>query len=245
MIKCAIIDDEQSAINVLTNYIKRVSDLELVGTSTDPLKGLELIRSAKPDVVFLDIQMDEVTGIELINMLDQEIQVVFCTAFSEFAVESYDLDAVDYLMKPIPFDRFMKAIRKIRKLLSAGPEKNGNEEIADDYIFVKAESKGKVLRVNFADIDFIEAKNNYIAFHCGKRIIMVYSTMKEIENSLSSSNFKRIHKSFIIPISKISLIQSNFLMLKNREDQIPIGKTYKSELLNLVNHRLLSDRGHP
>ena len=242
MIKCAVIDDEQSAINVLMNYIKRVSDLELVGTSTDPLKGLELIKSTNPDVVFLDIQMDEITGIELMNMLEHEIQVIFCTAFSEFAAESYDLDALDYLMKPIPFDRFMKAIKKIRKLTN-GPEKNSNEEIPDDYIFVKAESKGKVLRVNFADIDFVEAKNNYIAFHCGKRVIMVYSTMKEIESSLSSSNFKRIHKSFIIPISKISLIQNNFVMLKNREEQIPIGKTYKTEVLDLVSHRLLNDRG--
>ncbi|WP_300601983.1 LytTR family DNA-binding domain-containing protein [Niabella sp.] len=242
MIKCAVIDDEQAAIDVLVNYIRRVSDLELVGTSTDPLKGLELIKNTHPDVLFLDIQMDEISGIELMNMLEQNIQVIFCTAYSDFAVESYDLDALDYLMKPIPFDRFMKAIRKIRNFPN-GPEKNGHDEIPDDYIFVKTESKGKILKVNFVDIDFVEAKNNYIAFHCSKKTIMVYSTMNKIETSLSSSNFKRIHKSYIIPISKISLIQNNFLMLKNREDQIPIGKTYKTELLNLISHKLLNDGG--
>ncbi|MBZ4188965.1 LytR/AlgR family response regulator transcription factor [Niabella beijingensis] len=240
MIKCVVIDDEQAAIDVLINYIRRVSDLELVGTSTDPIKGFDLIKSTNPDVIFLDIQMDELSGIELMSMLSHEIQVIFCTAFSDFAVESYDLEALDYLMKPIPFDRFMKAVKKIRKFPSSS-EKIGPDEIADDYIYVKTESKGKILRVNFVDIDFVEAKNNYIAFHCGKKIIMVYSTMNYIETSLSSSNFKRIHKSYIIPISKIALIQNNFLMLKNCGDQIPIGKTYKTDLLNLVNHKLLSD----
>lgn len=242
MIKCAIIDDEQPAVNVVVNYIKRVAELELVGTSTDPLKGVELIKDTNPDVVFLDIQMDEITGIELMNMLDSEIQVIFCTAFSEFAVESYELDALDYLMKPIPFDRFMKAVKKIRNYTMKGVEKNGHEEVVDDYIFVKTEAKGKMLKINLNDIDFIEAKNNYVAFHCDKRVILVYSTLREIEVRLSESNFVRIHKSFILPVSKICLIERSFVMIKNRMEQIPISRSYKADFLDLVRHKLISDK---
>ena len=241
MIKCAIIDDEQPAINVLVNYIKRIDQLELIGTATNPLRGVDMINKGGIDVVFLDIQMDEMTGIEVMNMLNSSIQVIFCTAFSEFAVESYELNALDYLVKPISFDRFMKAIRKIKNF-SDKRERKETEDIPGDYIFVKTEAKGKMLKVDLDDIDYVEAKNNYVAIHSNKRSILVYSTMRDIETALSSSNFIRIHKSFIVPISKISLVEKNFIMINNRKEQIPISKTYKTEFINLVKHKLLCDR---
>lgn len=239
MIKCVIIDDEQLAINVLEKYIKRISTLQLVGTAIDPIAGIELIKNNKADVAFLDIHMDEMTGIEVMNMLNPSVQIIFCTAYSEFAVESYDLNAVDYLMKPISFDRFTKAVKRI-KINSSAHVDTSQENIPDDYIFVKAETKGKMIRINLDDIDYVEAKNNYIAIHNGNRTILVYSTMKEIENYLSPLHFIRIHKSFIIALSKISHIEKNMVVLKNIEVKISIGQTYKDDFLNKINNKLLS-----
>jgi DNA-binding LytR/AlgR family response regulator len=238
MIKCVIIDDEQPAINVLQNYIKRISHLQLIGTSTEPLAGIELVQKAKADVVFLDIQMDEMTGIEVMNMLDRSVQVIFCTAFSEFAVESYELNALDYLMKPISFDRFLKAIKKIKNYPDSNMDSARDNNISNDYIFVKAETKGKMIRINLDDIDFIEAENNYVAIHSDKRITLVYSTMRDMENSLSS-RFVRIHKSFIVAHAKIAPVEKNFVVLKNRLEHIPVSKTYKKEFLDLIKDKLL------
>lgn len=238
MIRCVIIDDEQPAINVIEKYIKRIGQLQLVGTATNPLTGLELIKNTAADVVFLDIQMDEMTGIELMNILDPSMQVILCTAYSEFAVESYELNAVDYLMKPISFDRFAKAVKKIKPNDNTDISASLNN-IPNDYFFVKAETKGKMIRINLDEIDFIEAKNNYIAIHNGEHTTLVYSTMKEIENYLSPALFLRIHKSFIIALAKIARIENNTVKLKNQKIKIPIGPNYKSDFLNKINKKLL------
>jgi len=237
MIKCVIIDDEQPAINVLEKYIKRSENLQLAGTSTDPLTGIEIIKNNDAEVVFLDIQMDEMTGIEVMNMLDPSIQVIFCTAYSEFAVESYELNAVDYLMKPVSFDRFAKAVKRIK------PKDNTDvsaifNSVPDDYFFVKAETKGKMIRINLDEIDFIEARNNYIAIHNGNHYTMVYSTMKDIEKDLAPPRFLRIHKSFIIALSKIAHIDKNMVLLKNHQVEIPIGQMYKSTFMNIIHDKL-------
>ncbi|MGJ7030908.1 LytR/AlgR family response regulator transcription factor [Niabella hirudinis] len=238
MFKCVVIDDEQPAINVLVNYIKRINELELVGTSTNPVKGVEMVKELGAEVVFLDIQMEEMTGIEAVRLLDNAVQTIFCTAYSEFAVESYDLNAVDYLLKPIPFDRFMRAVKKIRNF----PQKDTPDKIIGDYLFVKTEMKGKMIKVLIDDIDYVEAKSNYVSVNIGTKKVLVYSTMNDMERSLSFANFVRIHKSFIIPLSKISSIEGNFVNLWGSSEQIPIGKTYKTDFLNLVNTKLLSNR---
>ncbi|MFT4152703.1 LytR/AlgR family response regulator transcription factor [Parafilimonas sp.] len=241
MIKCVIIDDEQPAINVLKNYIKRINNLHLTGTATNPLAGIELIKNNKADVVFLDIQMDEMTGIEVMNILDSSVQVIFCTAYSEFAVESYELNALDYLMKPIAFDRFVKAVRRI-KVNDNGSNSVGTiqGDIPNDYIFVKAETKGKMIRINLDEIDYIEAKNNYVAIYCGNHITMVYSTMRDIEERLSHNHFIRVHKSFIIAYSKITHIEKSYVILKNKNEKIPVSKTYREVFLNMVKDKLFS-----
>lgn len=239
MIKCFIIDDEQPAINVLENYIKRVPYLQLVGTATNPILGIELINTNKAELVFLDIQMDEMNGIDVMKVLPDNIKVIFCTAFSEFAVTSYELNAVDYLMKPIPFDRFVAAIKKISPLNITSP---ANEAVitSNDYIFVKTEQKGKMVKIDLDDIDFIEAMNNYIAFYRGNSKTLVYSTMKEIEAHLPSSKFIRIHKSYIIAINKISSVDNNCIVLKNRSEQIPISLTYKTAFMQMLSNKVLN-----
>ncbi|SJZ83952.1 LytR/AlgR family response regulator transcription factor [Sediminibacterium ginsengisoli] len=166
MLNCLIIDDEQPSINVLQEYIQRIPGLELMGTTTDPIKGLELLKMNHIDVLFLDIQMDELTGIELKKLIDPSIKVVFCTAYSEFAVISYELDAVDYLVKPIAFERFIKALTKVVDTL--GPCMS-DKITPNDYFYVKAEHKGKMVKIDIEDIDFVEARSNYVAFHRGKK----------------------------------------------------------------------------
>lgn len=242
MIKCVIIDDEQPAINVLKSYIARISHLKLVGTATNPVVGIELIKNNNADVVFLDIQMDEMTGIEVMSQLDESVQVIFSTAYSEFAVKSYDLNAVDYLMKPVGFPRFLRAVKKIRSVDSLSINLPETNNIPNDYIFVKTETKGKMIRVDLADIDFIEARNNYLAIHRDKQITTVYSTMQDFENILPHSNFMRIHKSFIIAVDKVALIEKNYVVLKNRTDQIPFSKTYKHDFLKSVQNKLFNNK---
>jgi DNA-binding LytR/AlgR family response regulator len=236
MIKCIIIDDEQPAINVIENYIKRIDYLELVGTATNPLTGIELVKKHKADVVFLDIQMDEMTGIEALNILDPSVQVIFCTAFSEFAVESYEFNAVDYLLKPIAFNRFAKAIKRIKvnETITVA-----DEFFPDDYFFVKAEQKGRIVRINIDEIDYVEGQNNYVAIHCGNSKTMIYGTMKDLESFLSSNRFIRVHKSFIVAAPKIIQVENNSIQLKNQHKKIPLSKTYKDVFYEKVKNKIL------
>jgi two-component system, LytTR family, response regulator len=239
MIKCVIIDDEQPAINIIENYVKRLPFLQIMGSATNPLHGLELIEKYKPELVFLDIQMDEMTGIDVMKIIDPGVKVIFCTAYSEFAVTSYELNAVDFLMKPIPFDRFVKAIRKIRSVDNT-LRSSDSESIPNDYIFVKTEQKGKMLKIELNDIDFIEAMSNYIAFHRGTSKTLVYSSMKEIEEYLTGSPFMRIHKSYIVALNKIVSVDNNCVVLKNRIERIPLSNTYKTAFMQTLNNKLLN-----
>lgn len=238
MIRCVIIDDEQPAIHVLKRYIERVPNFEIVGTETNPLAGIELIKKESPDVVFLDIQMDELNGIEVVKLIDDKIKVVFCTAYSEFAVTSYEFDAVDYLMKPIEFNRFLKAVHRVADVLSHRSSANP-EAIPNDYIYIKAGKRGKLLKIDLDDIEYVEALNNYVTFHCGGQSTMAYLSLKDLENRLPASQFIRIHKSFIVALKQISLMENNELILKKGQVRIPIGASYKEVFLERMKDRLM------
>ena len=238
MIKCVIIDDEQPAINVLKKYISRMPNLKLVGTETNPLLGIEIIKTTLPDVVFLDIQMDEMNGIEVMKIIGDNTKVIFCTAYSEFAVTSYELEALDYLMKPIDFNRFVKSVQRVADVLTHQPSVF-TEALPNDYIFVKAGQRGKMLKIDLDDIDYVEAMNNYIAFHRGPQKTLVYLTMKELEERLPTSDFMRIHKSYIIALKQISSIENNELVLKKSQCRIPIGANYKELFMRRMENKLL------
>ena len=239
MIKCVIIDDEQPAINVLKKYISRMPNLKLVGTETNPLLGIEIIKTTLPDVVFLDIQMDEMNGIEVMKIIGDSTKVIFCTAYSEFAVTSYELEALDYLMKPIDFNRFVKSVQRVTDILAHQPPSVFTEALLNDYIFVKAGQRGKMLKIDLDDIDYVEAMNNYIAFHRGPQKTLVYLTMKELEERLPTSDFMRIHKSYIIALKQISSIENNELVLKKSQCRIPIGANYKELFMRRMENKLL------
>ncbi|CAN5520978.1 LytTR family DNA-binding domain-containing protein [soil metagenome] len=238
MIKCVIIDDEQPAINVLKNYINRLPDCKLIATETNPLAGIEIIKNEKPDLVFLDIQMDEMNGIEVMKAINKITKVIFCTAYSEFAVTSYELDAVDYLMKPIDFNRFVKAVQRVGDNPSPPPSIL-TESLPNDYIFVKTGQRGKMLKIDLDDIDYVEAMNNYIAFHQGGRKTMAHLTMKEIEERLPPGSFMRIHKSYIVALKQISGMENNELSLKKVSGRIPIGANYRDIFMKRMEQKLM------
>ena len=240
MINCIIVDDEQHAIDILVHYVKQTPHLHLVASFTNPIDALQLLGQQKIDLVFLDIQMPELSGIDLIKAIQGKSKVILTTAYSEFALEGYDLYVVDYLMKPIRLPRFLTAVQKAVQQISAANEISPQQETAeDDYIFVKTESKGKLLKINLADIDFIESMKNYMVIHRGGQKTLVYTSLKELEERLPKKQFIRVHKSFIIPVSRITGIEGNLVRLKNVTTEIVIGENYKAELMEIIRGKMI------
>jgi two-component system LytT family response regulator len=239
MINCIIVDDEQHAIDILVHYVKQTPQLNLIGTATNPMEALQMVSEQKAELVFLDIQMPELSGIDFIKAINGKAKIILTTAYSEFAIESYELDVVDYLLKPIRLPRFLQAVQKAVKEIeeTVGSVQQGNS--SDDYIFVKTESKGKLLKINLDDIDYIEGMKNYVAFYRGTQKTLVYASMKDIEERLSQKQFIRVHKSFIIPISKITGIEGNLLRLKGVTAEIMIGENYKADLMEIIRNKMI------
>ncbi|HYC30160.1 MAG TPA: LytTR family DNA-binding domain-containing protein, partial [Chitinophagaceae bacterium] len=233
MINCLVVDDEQHAIDILLHYIGQTSMLHVVAATTNPIEALQVMATQKVDLVFLDIHMPDLSGMDFIKAINGKAKVILTTAYSEFALEGYELDVVDYLLKPIRLPRFLTAVQKAAKTIKEdAPPVTVSED--DDYIFVKTESKGKLLKINLADIDYIEGMKNYVAFHCGGNRTLVYASMKEIEDRLPARHFLRVHKSFIIRADRITGIEGNRVLLKNINAEILIGESYKNDLMEKV-----------
>jgi len=239
MIRCLIVDDEQHAIDIIVHYISQTSYMELVNSTTHPVEALQMLVTQKIDLVFLDIQMPDLSGIDFIKAINGKAKVILTTAYSEFAIEGFDLDVVDYLLKPIRFPRFLNAVQKA---VNAITEKTAETETSndEDYIFVKTESKGKLLRINLADIEYIEAMKNYVAIYRGGQKTLVYTNLKELANHLPGRRFIRIHKSFIIPINRITGIEGNRVLLKNVTADILIGENFKADLMEIIKNKMIS-----
>lgn len=236
MIRCIVIDDEQPALDVMNHYIAQTPQLELLASTTNPLEGLEMVQQLKPDLVFLDIQMPELSGIDFIKAVRGNIKIVLTTAYSEFALESYDLNVTDYLLKPIRFSRFLTAVQKVAEELKPSGTARAAEE---DFLFVKTESKGKLVKINLSDIDYIEGMKNYVGIYCRGKKIMVLTTMKELEERLQEKQFLRVHKSFIIPLARLTGIEGNLLRLKDVSAEILVGESYKPELMKIIRDKMV------
>jgi two-component system, LytTR family, response regulator len=240
MINCIIVDDEQHAIDILVHYVNQTPHLHLISTTTNPIEALQVVATQKIDLVFLDIQMPELSGIDFIKAIQGKAKVILTTAYSDFALESYELDVVDYLLKPIRLPRFLQAVQKATKELEEHSDEKPTLSVDDDdYIFVKTESKGKLLKINLDEIDYIEGMKNYVAIYCGGKKTLVYTSMKDLEERLSKKQFIRVHKSFIIPIAKITGIEGNILRLKNVTAEILIGDNYKADLMEIIRNKMI------
>ena len=239
MIRCLVVDDEQHAIDIIAHYISQTSYLELVSSTTNPVAALQTVVTENIDLIFLDIQMPELSGIDFVKAINGKAKVILTTAYSEFAIEGFELDVVDYLLKPIRFARFLTAVQKAVKDVA---EKTLDTDLSadEDYIFVKTESKGKLLKINLADIEYIEGMKNYVAIYRGGQKTLVYTNLKDLVNHLPARQFIRVHKSFIIPINRITGIEGNHILLKNVTAEILIGENYKADLMEIIRNKMIS-----
>ncbi len=223
MITCIIVDDEQHAIDVLEHYVRQTPFLQLVRSTTNPLEALQLLSEKAIDLVFLDIQMPEISGMDFVRTIRGKTRVILTTAYSEFATEGFDLEVTDYLLKPVSFPRFLKAVHRVQQQMGVAVQEEEARE--DDYFFVKTEAKGKMLKINFKDIDYIEGVKNYVAiYHNGQKTLALLN-MKDLEERLPARHFIRIHRSFIIALDKITAIEGNRVLLKGITAEILLGET--------------------
>lgn len=239
MINCLIIDDEDHAIEVIQHYLKPVATLQVMATFTDPIEALSFLSSNEIDLIFLDIHMPAISGIEFIRALNNKnTQVILTTAYKEFATDGFDLDVVDYLVKPIPLPRFLKAITKAQEIINARNTIKSPVQQEDDYFMVKTETKGKMLKINIAEIDLIEGMKNYVAFHHNGIRTMALLTMKDVEDRLPKTHFTRVQKSFIVPLNKITSIDGNQVFIKGVTTEVIIGETYRKDFLEMMKQKL-------
>lgn len=234
-IKCVAIDDEQSAIKVLRHLASQVPYLKFVGGYISPVEGLTMARTLEADIVFLDIQMPEINGLDLLKHLPARCSVILTTAYSQYAIDGFNLDVTDYLLKPISFPRFLKAVEKAKdQLLRTAPVTA--VETQPDFLLVKGDAKGKFIKIDYRDIDFIEGRKNYVAIICGKQSILTLITIKELEEKLPADRFVRIHKSCIVSIDKIDSIEGNLVRLKSKTpSDLVIGNTYRESFFERMN----------
>lgn len=244
MINVIIVDDEPLALDVLETYIDKIPDLNLVTKCSNALEANAALKEHDIDLMFLDIQMPQLTGIDFLRTLAKPPKVIFTTAYANYAVEGFELNAVDYLLKPISLDRFMKAVNKAQEQINlenkdAGSVASNSDSDGEDYIFVKADKK--LIKVNYSDIVYIEGLKDYVIIRLNNNRIITLQTMKSLEQKLPSSTFKRIHRSYIVNIQKIQAVQGNMVEVieKNQAKHLPIGKNYREELLQIINKNRL------
>lgn len=226
MIRCLVVDDEPLALDILEDYISKVPFLTLVKATTSAIEGLSLVQSGAVDLVFLDVQMPELTGIQFLKIINGKCGVILTTAYSQYALDGYELDVVDYLLKPIAFDRFYKAAQKALQNAGNGQpvlQEQSPAAPAYDFIFVKTEHK--IQKIYLDDILYIEGLKDYISIFTKTERIITLQNMKKMEESLPSKSFVRVHKSYIIALSKIESIERSRIRIG--EMVIPIGDTYR------------------
>jgi len=221
--KCIIVDDEPAAHYVLANYIKQNPKLELVFQGYNGIEAMDYLRENKVDLMFLDINMPEISGMELLKIIPNHPKTILTTAYSEFALESYDYGVIDYLLKPIYFPRFLKAIDRF---FSTETTKAKEEEIAINTVNVKVD--GYFIEIELDQLLFAQSFGNYVKLHTTKRTYLASITTTELEKCLPEKNFMRIHKSYIVALDKIEATEKDFVVIKN--EKLPIGITYKREL---------------
>jgi DNA-binding LytR/AlgR family response regulator len=229
-LNCLVVDDEQLARELLGEYISKVPFLELKGSIKNPVEVAGILESESIDIIFLDIQMPDITGIELLKTLPNKPVVIFTTAYSEYAIEGYELDVLDYLVKPFSFERFLKAVNKAAEMIKLR-KKAAPHASESGYITISADHK--IYRVRLDEILYIEGLREYVSYYTpGKRIIALAS-LKHLEESLPANQFIRVHKSYIVPIDKVIAIEGNMLDIGVKK--IPVGRSYREKVFKVFN----------
>ncbi|PIF30398.1 LytTR family two component transcriptional regulator [Flavobacterium sp. 9] len=229
-IKCVLIDDEPLAIKVLQNYFTNFTDFEVIGTFNNSLEALDFINSTSVDAVFLDINMPMMTGFELISLIENKTKVIITTAFREFAAESYDLDVLDYLVKPIPLPRFIKCINKITTEFNVKNNIKVETTKGDSHIFIKVDKK--MMKINIEEILFVEGMKEYIKVVTPDKTYITHKSLTSLSEELPADRFLRIHKSYVIALNKVKSIEGNRIQIQSYT--IPIGRNYSKEVKNKI-----------
>lgn len=240
MIKAIIVDDEPLALDVLETYIEKMPELTLVAKCENAIEANEALKNNEVDLMFLDIQMPQITGVEFLKSLKNPPAVIFTTAYPDYAVEGFELNAIDYLLKPISLDRFMKAVNKVSTQMGTkGSDSASPVEMEGDFFFVKADKK--LIKVDFDTILYIEGLKDYVIIRQETGRVITLQTMKSLETKLPDATFKRVHRSYIVNINKINAVVGNMLEVteKGQTKHIPIGKNYREELLSIINMKRL------
>lgn len=242
-IKCLVVDDEQGAIDILTHYISKTPFLEHSGSFLGPLDALDAVYAGGIDLIFLDIHMPELSGLDFIKLLKGRVKVILTTAYDQYALEGYEHNVVDYLLKPIPFERFLKAAQKVvdstneseSKISPEFPTQNAENQ-QDDYVFVKAD--GKVLKVKFEDILYVEGLGNYVTIHTVNGKVVTLLTMKEVQERLPEALFMRVHRSFIVSLGKVQFIEGNQIFVEAKT-AVSLGETYRDSFFKALEEKML------
>jgi len=236
-LKCIIVDDEPLALNVLESYINQTPFLELEGKFTNAVKALNYLSEHPVDLLFLDIQMPDMTGLELLNGLDVRPSLIFTTAYSEYAMEGFKADAIDYLLKPIDYPDFLKAAKKAREWITAKKGEHIQIQANKDFLFIKSEYK--IIRINFSDIRYIQGMSEYVKIHLttGKPIMSLLS-LKSLEAQLPESQFMRVHKSFIVNLQTINVIERNEIVYDDGTI-IPVSTQYKDKFQEFIDKNFM------
>jgi DNA-binding LytR/AlgR family response regulator len=227
-LRCLVVDDEPMARQGMKEYIRETNFLHLQAEASNATEATQQLQLGDVDLILLDIQMPGMTGLEFLRAIKNPPMVIITTAFSEFALEGFELDVMDYLVKPIPYQRFLKAVTKARDFQSLKGDSSFKPEI--NYIFVK--SNGKFERVFFDDIILVEAMQNYVVLHVNNQKLVVYMTMAGMEAQLPKTIFMRVHKSFIVPIPKVQAIQNHELVID--KFKVPVSRTLYESVCNRI-----------
>jgi len=226
-ISCIIIDDEPLARKGIKEYIADIDFLECIGEFDNPLKAEGLISSGEVQLLFLDIQMPKITGMEFFKSLQHAPPVIFTTAYPQYALEGYEVNALDYLVKPISFERFFKAALKAKEYYEVR-DTNAKEAAATDYFFIKADNK--LVKILFDEVLYVEALQNYVTIHTPAKKYMTYLTFRSVEDYLPADKFLKVHKSYIVAASKIESIEGNDIKIGGQH--IPISRNQKEEVMD-------------
>jgi DNA-binding LytR/AlgR family response regulator len=250
IINCIIIDDEPLAQRVIEKFLEDLPNFHVLAKCNNAFEAMDAINEKDVDLMFLDINMPKLSGLSFLKSLKNPPLVIVTTAYSEYAIEGYELDVVDYLKKPFSFERFFKAIQKVQERLKKPEITHTDKEIAHDespieisadlstskFIFVKANKKN--YKVDIDDIFYIEALGDYIKIHTSTQVLVTYQSMKKIELILPSNIFVRIHKSYIVSVNKIKSVEGNMVEVKN--EKLSIGNSYKQQFQDFVDQHSIS-----
>jgi two-component system LytT family response regulator len=225
MIRCLAIDDEPLALDLISDYISKLPFLTLVQTTTSAIEGLQLLQSENIDLVFLDIQMPEITGLQFLKIANNRCRIILTTAYSEYAVDGFEHNVIDYLLKPFSFERFYKAAEKAKLAVEQLQVLTGKEQVPADNSFIFIKTDSKIVKVDLPDILFIEGLKDYISIITRQDKLVTLQNLKIMEEGLPPELFSRVHKSYIIALNKIDSIEKNRIFIGNHV--IPIGETYR------------------